>query len=141
MAYSDKVIDHYENPRNVGALDGGDAGVGTGSSTCPALSARRRSRPTMKSSPANCADAIVIRICPVLSPRSRCLTCPTPASNAVVMPSTRSNSRTASTPATGVRRPSGAPTRTRRARLRRCLACLLEPRKVATEKVSFLTGL
>ena len=30
MAYSDKVVDHYENPRNVGTLDKGSAEVGTG---------------------------------------------------------------------------------------------------------------
>ena len=30
MAYSDKVVDHYNNPRNVGTLDKSDAEVGTG---------------------------------------------------------------------------------------------------------------
>lgn len=30
MAYSDKIIDHYENPRNVGSLDKSDSNVGTG---------------------------------------------------------------------------------------------------------------
>ncbi|WP_373603822.1 Fe-S cluster assembly scaffold IscU [Aggregatibacter sp. HMT-949] len=36
MAYSDKVIDHYENPRNVGALDKKDSSVGTGMVGAPA---------------------------------------------------------------------------------------------------------
>ena len=36
MAYSDKVIDHYENPRNVGALDKADPTVGTGMVGAPA---------------------------------------------------------------------------------------------------------
>jgi nitrogen fixation protein NifU and related proteins len=30
MAYSDKVMNHYENPRNVGSMDQGDKSVGTG---------------------------------------------------------------------------------------------------------------
>ncbi|MDP8078795.1 Fe-S cluster assembly scaffold IscU [Phocoenobacter skyensis] len=36
MAYSDKVIDHYENPRNVGILDKQDSHVGTGMVGAPA---------------------------------------------------------------------------------------------------------
>ena len=36
MAYSDKVIDHYENPRIVGKLDDGDDNVGTGMVGAPA---------------------------------------------------------------------------------------------------------
>ncbi|RZJ12574.1 MAG: Fe-S cluster assembly scaffold IscU [Rubrivivax sp.] len=36
MAYSDKVVDHYENPRNVGKFDNGDDDVGTGMVGAPA---------------------------------------------------------------------------------------------------------
>ena len=36
MAYSDKVMDHYENPRNVGSMDSEDKGVGTGMVGAPA---------------------------------------------------------------------------------------------------------
>jgi nitrogen fixation NifU-like protein len=36
MAYSDKVLDHYENPRNVGRLDDEDENVGTGMVGAPA---------------------------------------------------------------------------------------------------------
>jgi nitrogen fixation NifU-like protein len=36
MAYSEKVIDHYEHPRNVGSLDKNDPGVGTGLVGAPA---------------------------------------------------------------------------------------------------------
>ena len=36
MAYSDKVIDHYENPRNVGGFDAGDGDIGTGMVGAPA---------------------------------------------------------------------------------------------------------
>ena len=36
MAYSDKVIDHYENPRNVGKLDADSDNVGTGMVGAPA---------------------------------------------------------------------------------------------------------
>lgn len=36
MAYSEKVIDHYENPRNVGAFEKGDIEVGTGMVGAPA---------------------------------------------------------------------------------------------------------
>ena len=36
MAYSEKVLDHYENPRNVGSFDKGDMQVGTGMVGAPA---------------------------------------------------------------------------------------------------------
>ena len=36
MAYSDKVLDHYENPRNVGAFDKNDPSIGTGMVGAPA---------------------------------------------------------------------------------------------------------
>ncbi len=36
MAYSDKVLDHYENPRNVGSFDKGDRRIGTGMVGAPA---------------------------------------------------------------------------------------------------------
>ncbi|KAF9396637.1 hypothetical protein CPC16_010956 [Podila verticillata] len=36
MAYSDKVLDHYENPRNVGSFDKSEDGIGTGMVGAPA---------------------------------------------------------------------------------------------------------
>src|SRR6056300_100873 len=36
MAYSNKVLDHYENPRNVGKMDDNDSSVGTGMVGAPA---------------------------------------------------------------------------------------------------------
>ncbi len=36
MAYSDKVLDHYENPRNIGTMDKSDPNVGTGLVGAPA---------------------------------------------------------------------------------------------------------
>ena len=36
MAYSDKVLDHYENPRNVGKFDSSDLDIGTGMVGAPA---------------------------------------------------------------------------------------------------------
>jgi nitrogen fixation NifU-like protein len=36
LAYSDKVLDHYENPRNVGSMDKNDKNVGTGMVGAPA---------------------------------------------------------------------------------------------------------
>lgn len=37
MAYSEKVIDHYENPRNVGSFDNNDENVGSGMVGCTGL--------------------------------------------------------------------------------------------------------
>ncbi len=36
MSYGNKVLDHYENPRNVGSMDKGDSSVGTGMVGAPA---------------------------------------------------------------------------------------------------------
>ena len=36
MAYSEKLIDHYENPRNIGSMDKNDSSVGTGLVGAPA---------------------------------------------------------------------------------------------------------
>lgn len=36
MSYSDKVLDHYENPRNVGSFDASDRSIGTGLVGAPA---------------------------------------------------------------------------------------------------------
>src|SRR4051794_37791005 len=45
MAYSDKVIEHYENPRNVGTLDKSDPNVGTGLVGAPACGDVMRLQP------------------------------------------------------------------------------------------------
>jgi nitrogen fixation NifU-like protein len=41
MAYSEKVLSHYENPSNVGSFDKGDAHVGTGLVGAPACGSWR----------------------------------------------------------------------------------------------------
>lgn len=51
MAYSEKVVDHYENPRNVGSFDKGDEDVGTGMVGAPAcgdVMKRKPKRPSRK---------------------------------------------------------------------------------------------
>ena len=48
MAYSEKVIDHYENPRNVGSFDNNDENVGSGMVGAPALSLIHISEPTRR---------------------------------------------------------------------------------------------
>lgn len=58
------------------------AGVATGSSNCPATSARRRSKLTRKSPPVSWHEATAIIRPPPDRPRRRSLTSPTPASNA-----------------------------------------------------------
>ena len=45
MAYGEKVIDHYENPRNVGSMDKNDADVGTGLVGAPACGDAEVPRP------------------------------------------------------------------------------------------------
>lgn len=55
---------------------------GTGVSCWPAASARSRSSPTRKSSPASCAAAIPTSSSPAPKPRPRCLIGPTAASSA-----------------------------------------------------------
>jgi hypothetical protein len=47
MAYSDKVIDHYENPRNVGSFEKGDDTVGTGMVGAPACGFAPRQDPLL----------------------------------------------------------------------------------------------
>jgi hypothetical protein len=87
---------------------------GTGASSCPAVSARWRSSPTQKSSPASCAAATPTSSCPPVSPRRRCLSGLIAASNRPITSSRSASSVTASIPDTGVNVRSGAPIRTRR---------------------------
>ena len=90
-----------------------DASPGTGVSCWPAVSARWRSSPVKKSSPASCAAAIPVSSSPAPKPRSRCLTGPTAPSSASITPSRPHSSLTAARPAFAVSHRSGAPARTR----------------------------
>ena len=90
-----------------------DARPGTGVICWPAASARWRSSPARKSSPASCAAAIPVSSSPAPKPRSRCLTGPTAASSASITPSRPHNSVITASPAFGVSAASGAPTRGR----------------------------
>jgi hypothetical protein len=80
----------------------------------PAASARWRSSPTRKSSPASCAEANPTSNWPPEKPRSRALIDPIARSNSLIMFRRSTNSVTATIPDTGVSDGSGAPTRTRR---------------------------
>ena len=88
-----------------------DASPGTGVICWPAASARWRSSPVRKSSPASCAAASPASSSPAPNPRSRCLMGPTAASSAPITPSRPHSSVTAARPAFGVSAGSGAPTR------------------------------
>jgi len=90
-----------------------DASPGTGVICWPAASARWRSSPARKSSPASCAAAIPHSSSPAPRPRSRCLTGPTAASSAPITPSRSHNSLITARPACAVSDASGAPARTR----------------------------
>ena len=59
VAYSEKVIDHYENPRNVGKFDDEDESVGTGMVGAPACGARQSCRCWAGTQP--CCSARVFR--------------------------------------------------------------------------------
>ena len=76
-----------------------DARPGTGVIAWPATSARWRSSPVRKSSPASCAAAIPVSSSPAPKPRSRCLMGPTAASTASITPSRSHNSVTTARPA------------------------------------------
>ena len=96
------------------------ASPGTGVTCCPAASARSRSRPTRKSSPASCAAAIPASTCPPVNPRRRCFTGPIASSRASIRPSLPHSSVTAIIPPAAVSDGSGAPICIRP----RVLACL-----------------
>ena len=85
------------------------ASPGTGVTCWPAASARTRSRPTRKSSPASWAAAIPASTCPPVNPRARCLTGPIPLSSASIRPSLPHSSVTASIPPLPVSDGSSAP--------------------------------
>ena len=88
-----------------------DASPGTGVICWPAASARWRSSPVRKSSPASCAAAIPASSSPAPNPRSRCLMGPTAASSALITPSRPHSSLITARPAFGVSAGSGAPIR------------------------------
>ena len=99
-----------------------DARPGTGAICCPATSARWRSSPVRKSSPASCAAAIPASSSPAPNPRSRCLMGPTAVSSALITPSRSHNSVITARPAFGVNARSGAPIRGCRRLPLRCVS-------------------
>ena len=109
------------------------ASPGTGVTCWPAWSARTRSSPTRKSSPASWAAAIPASTCPPVNPRLRCLTGPIASSSAPVRPSLPHSSVTASIPPLPVSDGSSAPIL--------ILPCVRpRPLDVITIRVSLLLG-
>ena len=76
MAYSDKVIDHYEKPRNVGSLDTSDDSVGTGLVGAPECGDVMKLQIKVDDETGMISDAkfktfgVVVQLLPVLLPQN-----------------------------------------------------------------------
>ena len=63
MAYSEKVLDHYENPRNVGSFDKDDSQVGTGMVGAPACGDVMRLIAGLIYQPSNPSQSLTLSSC------------------------------------------------------------------------------